>query len=226
MGRILAVTFFITLFISGCAEQMLYLRPKADAGATYKLGDQVTASTGSVMFSVFSLYKREAYRPRYKFTAYFPGIGDVSVQPTSVWIVRGVRSDGLINIVCPEIGWRAEIYITKEGMVQETFRDKEKLKDGYLFEKIDDVLDDAPYLNHFRADLIYNGISKNTIRVTYREYVKDMARPAFFQEMIYDLDESDTINFKSIHIRVIQATNSHIRFVVLDDQGLPWMPRK
>lgn len=54
-----------------------------------------------------------------------------------------------------------------------------------------------------RQELIYNGISKNTIRITYREYIKDMARPAFFQDLTYDLDQSSIIQFRSIKIQVI-----------------------
>jgi hypothetical protein len=72
----------------------------------------------------------------------------------------------------------------------------------------------------FRQELLYNGISKKTIRMTYREYKNDMARPAFFQDLTYDLDQSSTIRFRSFKIEVLEANNSFIRFVVIEE-GAP-----
>jgi hypothetical protein len=48
----------------------------------------------------------------------------------------------------------------------------------------------------FRRELVYSGKSGSTLRVTYREYVNDLARPAFYQELSYDLNESSEIVFK------------------------------
>ncbi|HAX99587.1 MAG TPA: hypothetical protein DCY12_12060 [Candidatus Atribacteria bacterium] len=53
-----------------------------------------------------------------------------------------------------------------------------------------------------------------------------LARPAFYQELTYDLDQSGIIQFKSLKIRVLHADNSKIKFIVVDDGGLPWMPKK
>jgi hypothetical protein len=216
----------IILSLSGCAfERLNYIKPKADLGSTYTIAKEVTASTGSQMIGVFNLYRRDAFRPRYKFTSYTPGVGYVTVYPTSTWIVRGIRDNGMLNIVCPEVGWRVEFDVFRDGTVSEKLKDKLNLPDTGLFDPIGQVLDDDPQLNHFRAELIYTGISKNTIRIAYREYVKDMARPAFFQDLSYDLDESDTLQFKSIRIKILQANNSLIKFIVIDDQGLPWLRR-
>jgi len=53
-----------------------------------------------------------------------------------------------------------------------------------------------------------------------------MARPAFFQDLKYDLSEGNDIKFKSLKIKVLEATNSKISFQVIDDGGLPWVPSK
>jgi hypothetical protein len=65
-----------------------------------------------------------------------------------------------------------------------------------------------------KKELLYNGKSGKTIKVTYREFVDSMARPAFYQNLEYDLAESRDIGFRDIRITVIEATNSFIRFVV------------
>ena len=69
-------------------------------------------------------------------------------------------------------------------------------------------------------EIIYNGKTANNIKMLYREYVDDYARPAFFQDLVYDLGESKTIGFKGLKIEVTKATNSEITFRVLSGDTL------
>jgi hypothetical protein len=66
-----------------------------------------------------------------------------------------------------------------------------------------------------RKEILYNGKSKDTIKITYREYMNDMARPAFYQDLNYDLAESKIIGFKGTQIEIIKATNSDIQYKVI-----------
>jgi hypothetical protein len=65
--------------------------------------------------------------------------------------------------------------------------------------------------------LIYNGKSGNTIKFSYREFINDTARPAFSQDLQYDLSESNVIGFKGMRIEVIKATNTNITYKILND---------
>jgi hypothetical protein len=79
-----------------------------------------------------------------------------------------------------------------------------------------------------QRELVYSGRDGNTLFVTYREYTAQnivgfddgglMARPAFSQDLRYDLAASDTIVFRDYRIRVVEATNEVIRVVVLSDR--------
>ena len=80
-------------------------------------------------------------------------------------------------------------------------------------------------LGSFHAELIYSGLAGNVVRIVYREYVDNLARPAFQQELQYDLDDSKTIRFRSVIIEVLAATNQTIQYKVVADGGLPWIPR-
>jgi len=82
-----------------------------------------------------------------------------------------------------------------------------------------------PQEGSFKAELVYTGVSENTARLLYREYVDDMARSAFSQELEYDLSDSNIISFRSISIEVLEATSSNMRFRVISDEDLPWLPR-
>lgn len=64
-------------------------------------------------------------------------------------------------------------------------------------------------------ELIYSGRSGSTIRIVYREFVNDYARPAFTQELTYDLNEGSEIGFRGVRIQVVEATNTKIVYRVV-----------
>lgn len=66
-----------------------------------------------------------------------------------------------------------------------------------------------------RRELVYSGISKGVVKVLYREFLGDMARPAFSQDLNYDLADGDEIGYRGARIKVIKATNTSIRFRVV-----------
>lgn len=69
-------------------------------------------------------------------------------------------------------------------------------------------------------ELVYGGRNKDEMNLLYREYTSDnLARPAFTQPLTY-APEASTLRFREIAIRVVEATNEGIRYVVEQD-GLP-----
>jgi hypothetical protein len=70
-------------------------------------------------------------------------------------------------------------------------------------------------INGFRRELVYSGSSKDGIQILYREYLDDKARPAFSQQLTYDLASGAEIGFGGARLKVIEATNVGIKFVVL-----------
>jgi hypothetical protein len=67
----------------------------------------------------------------------------------------------------------------------------------------------------FSQELIYNGKSGNSVKFLYREFASEMARPAFDQEVTYDLNEGTTVGFKGSRVEVVEASNTQIRYKVL-----------
>jgi hypothetical protein len=66
----------------------------------------------------------------------------------------------------------------------------------------------------FTRELIYSGVSQGTISLTYREFVDGTARPAFTQELKYDLSQGNEIGYKGARFKVIKAGNVEIKYVV------------
>ena len=69
----------------------------------------------------------------------------------------------------------------------------------------------------FQQTLIYSGKIGDKINVGYREFSNDLARPAFNNDVEYDLSESMTIGYKGCRIEVIEATNQFIKYQVLSN---------
>ncbi len=67
----------------------------------------------------------------------------------------------------------------------------------------------------YQRELVYSGISQNALSILYREFIGGTARPAFYQELKYDLSQGDTIGYKGARFRVIKATNTSIKYEVL-----------
>ena len=65
--------------------------------------------------------------------------------------------------------------------------------------------------------LIYSGKSGSKINVGYREFSGNMARPAFSNNVEYDLSESNQIGYKGALLEIIEATNRFITYKVLSN---------
>lgn len=76
----------------------------------------------------------------------------------------------------------------------------------------------------FKFELLYNGKNHKNISIQYVEYLNYIERSGFNQTISYNLDEGSIIQFKSLSIEVLSATNLNITFRVLDDAELYWLP--
>lgn len=68
----------------------------------------------------------------------------------------------------------------------------------------------------FRQALSYMGVSGNTLRLSYREFVNDMARPAFTEEVTFNLSGKypETVAYKDVSIDVLGVDNAGLRYIV------------
>jgi hypothetical protein len=67
----------------------------------------------------------------------------------------------------------------------------------------------------FQQTLIYSGRVGNKINIGYREFSNSVARPAFNNNVEYDLSESKTIAYKDARLEIIEATNQFITYKVI-----------
>jgi hypothetical protein len=77
----------------------------------------------------------------------------------------------------------------------------------------------------FYVDVLYQGLSKGEVKISYREFSGGCARPAFTQDVAYELatDGTTTIGFKGLRIKVLKATGSTISYML--ETPLPTMTK-
>lgn len=69
--------------------------------------------------------------------------------------------------------------------------------------------------NSFQQTLIYSGRVGDKINIGYREFSNNSARPAFNNDVEYDLSASNIIGYKGASIEVIKADNSSITYKLI-----------
>lgn len=68
----------------------------------------------------------------------------------------------------------------------------------------------------FKYELLYQGFSRNTLKLVYREFNNDLARPAFFQDASYDVEKFPiTVTFRTVRIEILSADNNQLVYKVL-----------
>lgn len=64
-------------------------------------------------------------------------------------------------------------------------------------------------------ELLYSGVFQDQVKVTYREFSDDLARPAFFQEAQYELEGGvGRVNFRGAIIDILKADNQALTYIV------------
>ena len=92
---------------------------------------------------------------------------------------------------------------------------------GASIVKADGLKVEASDASGFRRELIYGGVSQGTVSLSYREFINDMARPAFSQDLRYDLGAGSEIGFRGARIEIIQAGNVSVKYRVLKPLDAP-----
>jgi len=79
-----------------------------------------------------------------------------------------------------------------------------------------------PFLG-YESELLYTGISGNTVHMVYREYQTSrqgvVIRASYTLPLQYDISQSSKISFRSYLIEILSADPNYIKYRVLQDHG-------
>ena len=213
--------------LTGCASvSPVVQKPEHRASTSFDIGKEQSVSVGEAIVAEENLFFFNGlvaitdYNPPGQFGVTYPAIKEGAQFKLYGNLGNGDRvyeqlnGDKALDLYGRPVAWSYCLAVNSSGQpygitpcttdyVSKWAAPVDFLREAKLYQK-----------GSFRMELLYNGKSRDMIKITYREFDDGMARPAFTQDLMYDLAESRTISFKKMSIDVIEATNSHIRFVV------------
>lgn len=66
-----------------------------------------------------------------------------------------------------------------------------------------------------KKELLYNGNYKGEIKIQYREYINDFARPAFYQDISFELQSNDNqVSIKGVNLLILGQEKNKIHYKV------------
>lgn len=77
-------------------------------------------------------------------------------------------------------------------------------------------ISDQAIQDGFKYELLYEGIDRGVVRIAYREYTENIARPAFSQDLTYTLNANGEakIRFREVSAVIHRADNNQIEYTV------------
>lgn len=211
------------LAAGGCGTIPAPYNPRPVTLKSYEMGQEQTATVGDPIFRVQTAVERPVFVTNYE---YKPSTLRAIPEGSRFATVAHFPAEGLLVVADTSYNRAYSIVVDTAGTPRFWYSAGQRSPfaplDRPLFRR-GTTTGDQP--GSFTGEIIYSGVTGNTLRATYREYVDNLARPAFAQELQYDLSQSKEITFRSVRIEVLEATNSGIRYRVVTDGDLPWVRR-
>lgn len=215
----------ICLFLTSCAVQIKPIEPKNRTYDDVPLNTVLNNELGDRLITTGKEYYQDALKitesPNFKInTAIYP-YKNGEILPLS-----GSTNEWFLYYNKKDIGTNSYFFgiaINKKNtsIINPFLSSIPGAMGGLYTKKIEgfktkqDTFIDNDCKDCFKQEFIFNGKVGSNLKFIYREYINDMARPAFNQELQYDLNESNIIGFKGLRIEVIKATNTNIQYKVL-----------
>jgi hypothetical protein len=213
MKKILLISI-LQLFIS-CGvktfpvtpESMLLNVPELNTTNNTEIG--ITLVSKEVGFKFKAIRITKGRKPKSGYIVKEIKEGDVFIlnSYTKKEILYNHSDDNSFGIAIPKDGGKPVVFKNQGGLIS--------------FININEVIEytefsvPVPKKEYNKQEFIYNGRVGSALKFIYREYIDDYARPAFSQDLQYDLAESKIIGFRGLRIEVISATNTNIEYKVL-----------
>lgn len=229
--RIAVVCLSVPVLLAGCATLTVVDGPRIEeaTGTFPETAKTVSAAVGDVVFSQYQYWRKTGIRLNRAAEARIGG-GVVQVQEGD-FLTKAIV-DGK-EAYCTEkpsfrmlVGGKTACFVDAAGkgdfdqvkVASEVAWWSANLSAPLPYSAGELVV---PRSDAKKAELIYQGFSKQVLRLAYREYVSDMARPAFFQDLTYEVSSFPAeIRFKQVHLRIISAGNSGVDYELLSTTPL------
>lgn len=212
--KICIFLFIILNLLLGCAViPMTTIAPTVEEYITPSIGSENTVYIGEPLLKEGKTSAQNAIHllvphGKRKWTAYHPkGIYKLQGKTDGFTVYQGstLEHNGWSQVY-PQI-----LEDIDENCYLKTNSDKKLLaKTDYKKKKyVEDSSDE------YQQILIYTGRDDSVLKFTYREFMSDLARPAFTIDSTYDIEDDKIIRFKGASLEVIKVDNQSITYKLL-----------
>ena len=205
------------LAVSACATPSYNYVPEVERVSYPELGTTNTVSVGDKMVSIGNVLSQDGFElgqsmkvGSYTLTpGFYKKVGDKDeydfFSPTTSGVNAGFLADPFQTVAVSKDKSKicaVSIYNIKNC------KDAPSLKFGEM---------DIESPSSFEQTLLYNGRVGDKVNIGYREFSGSLARPAFNNEVEYDLNEDRTIAYKGAEIEILEADNRSITYRVISN---------
>jgi hypothetical protein len=247
--RFLTLLGCVVAALAGCAPSITPLIAGRATVRDYTLGVERKASIGDPLFVIRNGIVRPGYEARRdyippQYDIWNGGLNYPMIAKGMLFGAVGSGPDSTILISNPDF--------TASNPLFSMLRDTSSIRVDILIDRIGGVVNQFQHVNStsfaklfgsqwateplfapsaskfierggFRAEMIFTGLTGNTLKAVYREYIGDYIRPAFTTELQYNLSDSKVIAYKSVKIEILWIDNQAAEYRVLSDDDLPWV---
>ena len=221
------VLLLASCLLAGCATTGSMLLPaQRKVGEDPPLGSRSTVEVGEALYSLYDYSESKSARLLSGYDHPY-ALGRISVTPSDGMPQRA-NPNRLIAEFCtarktyrdPLVGpydVTCFLDVNTDGVFDKVkvpsikFGSSSEVKQAAAYRVVSDLQDG------FRRELVYSGLDGSTLRLVYREFNQGLARPAFSQDLTYQLGEAGTttISFRGARIDIHQAGNQGITYTVV-----------
>jgi len=228
MKKIVVILSIFTL-LTGCATVTVVESNgsyQERIGKSPSIGSESLAPVGSQIFSQFKYWSKTGFRLKEGYSAGL-ALGSISVVEGD-FILKSTLEDRAVfctekrAYIDPLVGPFATVCFIDVGdtgkFSKVTARPgaiwfENNIASPIAYERSELI---TPKQDSFKYELLYQGVSKGPLKLSYREYVNDMARPSYFQDVAYDIAAYPAIvTFKTVRLNILSADNNEVKYVVL-----------
>lgn len=209
MRRLIVVP--VLLALTSCATVQTKA-PESSRGAFPEIGARTTVSVGEVMVTEYD----------------YLAIGGATLRDEvsgSFWMGRGRLDAG--TVLMPAVSSGQDVYCRAQQCLRDTdgdgrFDQASTMNAFGLLVNRSDIspaayrVSDTTIKDGHKYELIYQGIDNGVVRIAYREFTENLARPAYSQDLTYTLTPgADTeVRFRKMSATVHAADNNSIQYTV------------
>lgn len=212
--RTITLLFISILFIS-CGVQSIPVIPESKTSNTPEINTLITSEIGEKLVSKEIGHKYKAIKvtkgrkpkPGYIISEIKEGDIFYHNSNTSKYNLYRNENDSTFGLAIPKDGGNPRVYTNNGNGITFSFN-----KDIIEYTNTSKPDTEREYI---RQEIIYNGRVGTALKFIYREYTKDYIKPAFTQELQYDISEGKVIGFRGLRLEVINTTNTNIEYKVL-----------